>query len=104
MDVGYTPLDGAPVDSPQVEEAMRVYGTLNEQEREQVFLTMCRAVDRYRRTSDIDALVKLAESIEGMIRLSRQAGYREAMRDLPSEPPKPGEGVDLNEVIKRLRE
>lgn len=104
MSARYTPLDGPAVDDPQVGELMRVYDSLLPDEQRQVFLTLCRAIAAYRRSSDIDHLVAFAESIEGMVRLDAQPGYRQAVRDMPESLPEGGEGISLEEAVKRLRE
>lgn len=100
----WMPLDGPTASDPQVDAAVNVYDSLNDEERRTVFETMVRAIAAYRRTSNIDHMAALAESIEGLIRLSAQPGYWQAMRDLPDTPPAADEGIELEEAIKRLRE
>lgn len=104
MAAEYTPLTGAPVDGPQVEEAMRVYATLNADERQQIFLTLARAIAAYRQTKDIDRLVRFAESIEGMVEVEAQPEFQQARRERAQRGPATGGGVDVSKLIGQLRE
>lgn len=91
------------VDDPQVQQAMRVYDTLTGDERREVFRTLYRAVAAHQRTSDIDHLVRFAESVDGMVKLEAQPGFQQARREGANHKPEPGEGIDLDTVIGQLR-
>jgi len=97
----------APAENPQVDRAMAVYDNLNAAEQREVFRTVYRAVAEYGRTRHVDHLIRLAESVEGMVRIeSHDPGAREAIRDSASRPlpHSAAEGTDLDDVIKELRE
>jgi hypothetical protein len=97
----------APGEDPQVDQAMAVYDNLNATEQREVFRTVYRAVAEYGRTRHVDHLIRLAESVEGMVRIeSHDPGAREAIRRSAGSPlpSSAAEGVDLDDVVKELRE
>ncbi|GAA0965161.1 hypothetical protein [Actinocorallia libanotica] len=94
----------SPADEDVVEQAMAVWDRLTPSEQREVFVTVMQAVAAYGRTKDIDRLVKLTESIDGMVHLERQPGFTEARRAPTRGLGRPGDGVYVDELIRRLRE
>jgi hypothetical protein len=92
------------VDDRDVAQAMAVYDVLNTDEQREVFRTVYRAVAAYRHTGDIDHLIKLADSVEGMVvHETNQPGVREKIRNAPKTARAAGGVVDTAEVIRQLR-
>ncbi|MFB4265261.1 hypothetical protein [Nonomuraea sp. GTA35] len=91
-----------------VAEALQRAGTLfddlTEEERRSLFLNMYEPIAKYSRTGDIDHLKKLAESVEVTVHLRSQPEVQQALRNAPTSPVKHGEEVDVDDVIKILRE
>lgn len=93
-----------PIDDPQVEQAMRVYDTLTGDEQREVFRTLYRTVAAWKATSDIDHLVRFAESVDGMVEVEAQPGFQQARRERAQRGLASGGGVDVGKLIGRLRE
>jgi hypothetical protein len=96
--------DTPPVDNPEVAQAMAVYDDLNADEQREVFRTVYRAVAAYRHSGNVDPLVRLAESVDGMVvHETNQPGVREKIRNAPKTAREAGGVVDTAEVIRQLR-
>jgi hypothetical protein len=85
---------------------MRVYDqTLNDTERREVFRTLYGAVATYRQSSNIDHLLVLAESVEGMVvNEINQPGTIEKIRNRPRTVEEAGGFADSEEVLRLLQE
>jgi hypothetical protein len=78
--VEYTHPGTPPKDDPQVERAMNVWDALTPEEQREIFRTLYRTTAAYEQTSDIDHLVRFAESVYGMVRLESSTNLREILR------------------------
>ena len=89
-----------------MDQAMRVYDeALTDAERREVFRSIYRAVTAYRQSSDVDHLVRVAESIEGMVvHETNRPGLHERMRNAPKTAQEAGGIADTAEVLRLLRE
>jgi hypothetical protein len=67
-------------EDPQVELAMSVWDAMTSQEQREIFRTLYRSTAAYAQTSDIDHLVRFAESVDGMVRLESSTNLREILR------------------------
>ena len=69
-----------PKDDPAVIRAMAVWDGLNGRERRELFRTLYRAAEAFKRTEDVAHLTRLAESVTGMCRLEPSTNLREILR------------------------
>ncbi|ROO84553.1 hypothetical protein EDD29_2080 [Actinocorallia herbida] len=67
-------------DDPQVARAMAVWDALTADEQRELFRSLYRRVEAYRRTSQVDHLVTFADSVEGMVRLESRTDLRQILR------------------------
>jgi hypothetical protein len=95
---GWTYLDGPVTDSPQVERLMSLYDRLDHAERRQMFLTLTRGI--YASSTVLDNVMT---SLNTALVLDTIPAYRESIRTLTDDLPKPGEGISFDEAITRLR-
>lgn len=93
-----------PKDDPQVEQAMGVWDNLSPGEQREVFRTLYRSVAAHQRTSDIDHLIRFAESVDGMVRFEAGTNLRQTIRDTTAAPGKPQREVDFADMARQLEE
>ncbi|MEV0227947.1 hypothetical protein [Nonomuraea sp. NPDC050786] len=87
-----------------VQRAGQMFDMLTAGEQRSLFLNIYEDIAKYSRTGDIDHLKKLAESVEVTVRLRSTPEIQQALRDAPTTPIGRGEGVDVDDVVKTLRE
>ncbi|MFI7470547.1 hypothetical protein [Nonomuraea sp. NPDC049646] len=87
-----------------VQRAGQMFDNLTDEEQRSLFLNLYEAIARYSSTGDIDHLKKLAESVEVTVHLRSQPEIQQALRNAPTMPVKHGEEVDVDDVLKMLRE
>lgn len=93
-----------PATGEAVEQALAVYDVLNASEQREVFASVYRAVAAYRHTGDVDHLVRLAESVDGMvIHETNQPGVRAKIRNAAKTAREAGGVVETAEVVRQLR-
>lgn len=90
-------------DDPTMQVAMRVWGNLTEDEQANVFRGLFKRVVAFERHGrDVGHLEMMEDDLHVMVLLESQPGFTEERRR-PFVPPKPGEGIGIEEVIRRLR-
>ncbi|GIH22512.1 hypothetical protein Aph01nite_08220 [Acrocarpospora phusangensis] len=92
------------LDDNHVIRAMVVYDVLKTPEQREIFRSTYRAVTAFKRTGDIDHLVRFANSIETMILLDGDPATRQAILDAPDLPVPDADLHDVQELIKELQE
>lgn len=91
-------------DDPAIVQAMTVWKQLTPAEQANVFGAVMRAVTAFGRTKNVDHLVRLAESIDGMVLIEQQPGFVQARRAPVTPPARQGEALGIAEVIRQLQE
>lgn len=103
MSVEYWRPEVLAADKAMIAQAMGVWDALTAAEQREMFRSLAVVVAAYGRTKNVDDLVKLAESVDGMVRLESGTGLRQAIRETCGAPSKPA-GVTFADMAERLKE
>ena len=103
MAVEYSRPEVPSADEAMIAQAMDVWDALTAEEQREVFRSLAAVVSAYGRTKDVDALVRFAESVDGMVRLESTTGLRQAIRDTRDAPGAPAQ-VSFADMARRLKE
>lgn len=85
-----------------VKKGLSVFAELTETERQEVLAALFSTVAAWKQTSDVDHLVKFANSVGLMVQIGPDT--RQALREATDEPVSTEALIDLDDVRKVLRE